>query len=143
MTAIREQIFAAMEASLVAIPGVQEVERMPSGDPAAFNALHLFDNGDEPDEGEAGTHRFVMRVGIDGYVSGSGGAAAHAAANQLYAAVVEALFVEPVLGGLASEIDIDSLQVLVAERANARRVAFSLDLSIHYATRRGSPQVID
>lgn len=143
MTAVREQIFVALETRLQAIAGVGEVERMPSGDPAAFPALHLFDQGDKLDEGETGTHRFVMAVGIDGYVSGGDGAAAHGAVNALYAAVIEALFTEPVLAGLATEIEIESMQVLVAERASVRRVAFNLDLSIYYATRRGSPQVID
>jgi hypothetical protein len=143
VTAVREQIFAAIETALGAVSGVEEVERMPSGDPASFPALHIFDQGDRPETGEAGTHRFLMMVGIDGYVSGGAGAAAHAAANDLYAGVIEALFAEPVLGGLATEIDIESLEVMVAERANTRRVTFSLDLSIHYATRRGSPQVID
>lgn len=143
MTAVREQIFAAIETRLQAIAGVGEVERMPAGDPARFPALHLFDNGDRPETGEAGTHRFVLAVGIDGYVQGGDGSAAHGEANDLYAAVIEVLFPEPVLDSLASEIEIEGLQMLVAERASARRVAFSLDLSIHYATRRGSPQIID
>lgn len=145
MTAIREQIFAAVAAALAAIDGVEEVERMPSGDPLAFPALHLFDNGDTraEDGEEAGTTRWALQLGIDGYVKGGDGAAAHAAANALYASVIEALFVEPYLGGLVEEIEQGRLNIGVAERASARRVAFSLDLTIHYATRRGSPQIID
>lgn len=143
MTAVREQIFAAVETLLAAIPGLGECERMPSGDPVAFPALHIIDMGDRPEIGETGTHRFVLSLGVDGYVSGGDGAVAHAAANALYAAVVEALFAEPVLGGLASEIDIESFRPIVAVRASVRSIAFSLDLSIHYATRRGSPQIID
>lgn len=143
MTAVREQILAAVDALLAAIDGVEEYERMPSGDPARFNCLHLFDMGDKPDTGEAGTHRFAMSIGIDGYVEGGSGAAASAASNALYAAVIEALFTEPVLGGFASEIQIESFRPTVAERASKRRIAFSLDLTIFYATRRGSPQIID
>lgn len=145
MTAIREQIFAAIDARLSAIAGVEQYERMPSGDPTRFNALFVFDDGDVPAEDgeEAGTTRKRLSVGVDGYVKGGTGAAAHAAAHALYAAVIEALFPEPVLDGLADEIEELGLKFTVAERANERRIAFSLDLGIHYATRRGSPQVIE
>ena len=143
MIAVREQIFGAVEQLLATVPTVLEVERMPSGDPAKFNALHLFDEGDQLVDGEAGTSRWALNLGIDGYVQGGSGAEAHAALNQLAAGVVEVLFAEPVLGGLASEIELERMTVTVAERASARRLAFSMDLIIHYATRRGMPQIID
>jgi hypothetical protein len=143
VTAIREQIFAAIDARLEPLVTDGEYARMPSGDPSKFPALHLFDQDDAVDEGEAGTTHRVLSLGIDGYVQEPGGAAAHAAANALYAAAIEALFTEPVLGGLAHEITEQRVQFTVAERASKRRVAFSLDLTIHYATRRGSPQVIE
>jgi len=145
MTAVRESIFAAIEARLAAITGMGEVQRMPSGDPARFPALLLFDGGHSPSEAgeEAGTQNQALRVGIDGYVEGSGGSAAHAALNALYAATIEALFPEPVLGGAAEEIEEAGLTVTVAERASKRRLAFELELIVHYATRRGMPQIID
>jgi hypothetical protein len=144
MTAIREQIFAAIEALLQDIDGVGEVERMPSGDPASFPALHLFDDGHRPSDSgpEADAQLQALSVAIDGYVQGGDGAEAHAALNALYAAVIEALFPEPVLGGLAEEIEETGFSVTVAERANKRRLAFALQLTIHYATRRGSPQLV-
>lgn len=141
--AVREAIIADVATRLAAIPGVSEVQRMPSGDPAAFPALHLFDDGDRPDYAEAGTSAWIMTLGVDGYVRGGDGAAAHAALNSLYADVIETLLEEPVLGGLATEIDVSGFRPTVAERANARRLAFSMDLSIHYATARGRPRAID
>lgn len=145
MTAVRESIFAAIEARLAAIAGMGEVQRMPSGDPSRFPALFLFDGGHSPSEEgeEAGTQNQALAVGIDGYVEGSGGAGVHAALNALYAATIEALFPEPVLGGAATEIEETKFTVTVAERANKRRLAFELELIVHYATRRGMPQIID
>ena len=145
MTAIREQIFALLDTRLAALVPSGEYERMPAGDPSRFPAIHVFDQDDarDMDGGEAGTAPHVLSVGIDGYVEGAGGAAAHGAANALYSSVIEALFTEPVLDSLAHEITEQRVQFTVAERASKRRCAFSLDLTIHYATRRGSPQVID
>lgn len=145
MTAQRERIFGELATRLQAIAGLGEFQRMPSGEPARFPALFLFDGGHQPAQGgeESGTQRQALSIGIDGYVAGGGGADAHAAINALYAAVIEALFPEPVLGGLANEITEDGFTVTVAERASVRRLAFELQLTVHYATRRGMPQIIE
>lgn len=143
MTPVRERIFAAIEAALVAAGIASEIERMPSAGPTKFPALHIYDGGDSPDTGEAGTDRWAMSVEIEGTVEGGTGPEAHAAMNLLDAQVIQSLFVEPVLGGLATEIEADALRPLVAERASKRRLGFTRTLTIHYATRRGSPQVID
>lgn len=145
MTALREQIFAAIEARLAAIVGVAEVMRMPSGDPSRFPALHLFDGGHTPSDSgeEAGTQRQALNVAIDGHVEGGDGATAHGALNALYAAVIEALFTEPVLDGLADEIEEAGFKPTVSERASKRRMGFEMDLTVHYATRRGMPQILD
>lgn len=141
MTAIREQIFAVIETRLraIAAPAVAEVRRMPSGDPTAFPALFIFDQGDaiSREEEETDTMAFVMNVGIDGFVTDD---PAHPAANALYAAVVEALFPQPVLDGLATEIRVVRLDMAVAERAKDHRLGFGLELNIHYHTRFGEPQ---
>lgn len=141
MTAVREQIFAAIEARLSAIasPAIGEVRRMPGGDPTRLPALFIFDQGDTAtrDEEETDTMAFIMSVGVDGFVAGD---APHTVANALYAAVVEALFPQPVLGGLATEIRIERLNMAVAERAKDHRLGFGLDLAIHYHTRFGEPQ---
>lgn len=141
MTAVRESIFTAIEARLAAIisPVVREVERMPAGDPTQLPALFIFDQGDTAavDEEETDTMAFVMSVGIDGFVAGD---APHTVANALYAAVIEALFTQPVLDGLATEIRIERLNMAVAERAKDHRLGFGLELAIHYHTRFGEPQ---
>lgn len=140
MTAVRERIFAEIEARLGAIasPAVAEVRRMPGGDPTRFPALFIFDQGDRiaEDEEETDTMAFVLSVGIDGFVTGD---APHTAAHALYAAVIEALFPQPVLDGLATEIRIVQLDMAVAERAKDHRLGFGLELALHYHTRFGEP----
>ncbi len=139
MTAVRERIFAEIETRFAAIAGVEEVERMPAGDPTRFNALFIFDEGDVPDteSEETDTNAFVLTVGVDGFVAGD---APHTAANALYAAVIETLFTQPVLGGLATEIRVVRLSMAVAERSKDHRLGFGLELAIHYHTRFGEPQ---
>lgn len=141
MTAVRELIFAEIEARLRAIvsPAVAEVRRMPAGDPTSFPALFIFDQGDRAnaDEDETDTMAFMLSVGIDGFVTGE---APHTAANALYSAVVEALFPQPPLGGLATEIVIERLNMATAERAKDQRLGFGLEINIHYHTRFGEPQ---
>ena len=143
MTAVRYQIVLKGKELLQAAGIAQELEVMPSADPVKFPALHLFDLGQDPTTGEAGTERFTLALGLDGYVELANGEEALAAINALYAGAIEALFPQPYFDGLVEEIDQGKLIVNVAERANARRMAFSLDLNLSYATRRGSPQVID
>ncbi len=143
MTAVRTLIQDEVSRCLQTGCAAAEVELMPSGDPSRFPALQIFDEGDQPDEGEAGTSRWIMTLGIDGYVEGGVGSEALGALNELYADVVEALFAEPVLGGIATEIEITGFKPTVAERASARRMAFSSSLQIYYATRRGRPREID
>ena len=140
MTPRREQIFAWIESELVGRSTAQEVERMPSSDPAKFPAFHIFDEGDEPDEDETGCDNRILTARIEGYVEGGNGAAAHAAANALYAEAIEILFVEPVLNGLAEEINQGSLKPAVANLASKRRIGFDLTLTIHYQTPRGEPE---
>jgi hypothetical protein len=141
MTAVRQRIFDEIETRLKAIssPTVREVRLMPSGDPARFPALFIFDQGDaaDQDEEETGAMAFRMSVGIDGFLAEDD---PHRAANELYSAVIEALFPEPVLGGLASEIRIGRLDMAAAERAKDNRFGFALELSILYHTRFGEPQ---
>lgn len=141
MTAIRERIFAEVETRLgnITAPVVAEVQRMPSGDASRFPALFIFDQGDRAAEDEEETDQmaFVLSLGIDGFVAGN---APHSAANALYAAVVEALFPQPVLGGLATEIRVTRLDMAVAERARDHRLGFALELTILYHTRFGEPQ---
>lgn len=141
---VRETIFAAVEAALAGV--ADEVERMPSGDasPSAETALHIFDGGQQVDDHEAGTSRWALTVGIDGYVrTTGGGAAAHAALNALHAATVRAIFAAAPIAGVADEIEEGAMSVVVAPRADNRFLAFSFDLTIFYAHQRGDPATIN
>lgn len=140
MTALRELVFAEIGARLAAIGGVAEVERMPSGDPMDFPALHIFDSGSAPNgEGEPAITRHELPVTIEGYLEQAGGAAAHTALNGLYARVVSVMMPEPPLGGLAETIDEGALRVVVAPLASKPRLGFSLDFIITFPTRRDDP----
>jgi hypothetical protein len=139
VTAIREQILAILDTRLAALPGLAEYERMASGDPAAFPALILNDNGQSIRETEAGATRYALDLMIEGYVEGGTGASASAALNELHAAVVAAVMSEPPIGGLAEVIEEGALRVDVATLGGARRLGFALDLTIQFATRRGDP----
>lgn len=140
MTAIRSQIFAAILAALQHVDvAAEEVELMPAGDPAAFPALHIHDLGDDPESGEAGADFFRLGVGLDGFVDEGSGVAAHEAANALHARAVKAIYESPALAAISHEITAGRLDVTVATRAGAPRLAFSRDLFIHYSTRRGDP----
>lgn len=139
MTAIREQLLTIIFTRLAAIPGVQQAERMFSGDPSAFPALIQMDGDQTTIEEEAGTTRYAMEPTIEGYIETADGASAAAALNELYAAVIEALVTDPVLDGLGETIDEKDLRVSVATLAGARRLGFLLSMSITYATRRGNP----
>lgn len=139
---VRLSILEKVAERLRDITTAQEVQLMPSGEPERFDALHIFDEGQSPVEGEVGTSRFAMSIGIDGYVSGGTGTDAAAALNSLYADTIEALFTEPVLDGLATEIAESGLKIMVVQRASARRLSFDLSLTVFYATQRGSPRII-
>lgn len=139
MVAVREQIFNEIEQRLGEVEGIGEVERQPSGDPASFPALAIFDSGQQLTESDAINNWYQLEVTIDGTVEGGSGPEAHAALNALYVSIVQALVTEPPLGGLAETIDEGALRVDVAELASERRLNFSLDLSITFPTRRGDP----
>lgn len=142
MTAVRELILQRV-ASLLAATGAQQIEEEPSGDPSRYPALQVYDLGHDPVTGEAGTERFILSVGIDGFVQGGTGASARADRNALYAEVIEALFADGAFDGLAEEIEQGKLANSVADLSDTRRLGFSLDIMIHFATARGAPQTIN
>lgn len=139
MASIRGTIFLALDAALR--PGVEEYERMPSGDPAAFPARHLHDSGQSPVEREAQNSRYDMEITIEGYVQGNGGASAHDELNDLYADTVTRVM------GLIGTADIETieegaLRAAIAPLASSRRLGFAVDFTITFATRRGDPTQI-
>lgn len=143
MSAVRETLFAAIEAALAS--AAAEVERMPSGDPANFPALHILDHGQarEP-ETEAGATRYAVQLSIEGYVQhlagGNAGAVAHAALNQLHADTVRAVMalVDAVPG--LENIEEEAMRVSVLPLGAVRALAFSADFAATIVTRRGDPE---
>lgn len=144
MTAL-EQIFAALDGRLQAVTGLQEYERMPTGDPNRFPALHLFDGGDESTEQEAAATRLSLAVTVEGYVEGASGGAAHDALNALHAKAVAALCNDAGsnLGGLVGNIEIAGRRrVDTPQLGEVRRLGFAQDFTITYATARGDPATL-
>lgn len=139
MTAVRNLIFAEIMERLTSIGDAAETELMPSSDPVSFPARHVFDGGQSLGETEAGVTRYALAVTIEGYLEQAGGADAHEAINELYAATVGALLPDPPLGGLAETIDEGDLRITVAPLASMSRLGFALDLEITFPTRRGHP----
>ena len=142
MTAVREIILAAVEQALWTGTGAQEIERMASGDPASFPALHIYDDGQGVDETEASASRYAMAISLDGYVEGAGGTPASQALNQLYADTIRSIMA---LEGGVPEIETvreGDMRVSVAALASGRRLAFAHDFTITFATRRGDPEQI-
>jgi len=140
MTAKREAIFAEIETRMRAIAGVGEVERMPSGDPTRWPAIGIEDGVQSADGNtEPGVNRYDLPVTISGFVEGGGGSTAHAAANELYRAVVAAMISDPPLGGLAEEVTEGDLRMQVAMLADRRRIGFELDFSITFVADKFNP----
>jgi hypothetical protein len=139
MTAAREQIFAAIDARLTAVDGVEYYQREPTGDPDIFPALALYDGGQGPVDGEVGNDQIALTVTVQGYAEGGAGAAAHAALNELHADVVSALMTLPAIDGLVETVEVKGLRISVALLASARRLAFAQDFEIQFATPWGDP----
>ena len=139
MPPIRAQIIAAIAARLRTIPGVAEVEVMPSADPMGYPAFAVLDNGQEPSEIEAEITRQSFTPIIECYVEQPGGADTYARINELYAATIRALIDGTNLGGLVETIDEGRLDMRVATLATEPRLYFGLDLPITFAARRGDP----
>lgn len=147
MTAL-SLIFAEVDRRLspAQIDGLQSYERMPSGDPAKFNALVVYDEGDEPIEHEAGTSRFRLRITVEGYVTGHGGAATHDEMTKLHAQAVFALCGDAGtnLGGLVENIEIvGQRRVAVTTLSEKRRLGFAQDFEITLSTPRGNPSILN
>jgi len=139
VTAIRAQILAVIEERLKTIPGIAEVEIMPSGDPISFPAIHIFDEGHKIANGGAGLTGYDFVPGLVGYVSGSSGKEAHTRLTDLYAQAVALLTTDPPFGGLAESVDEGDMRILIAPLEKAGLLAFDLDLPITFFTRRGDP----
>lgn len=137
MTAVRETIWLAIDDTMTA--DVAEYQRMPSGDPKSFPARHGLDSGQSTVDREAQNSRYSMDVTIDGYVQGQGGAATHAALNELHADTVRRMMaLIDVVPGIET-IEEGDMRPGVAALAAIRSMAFSQDFTVIFTTRRGDP----
>lgn len=144
MSTALSEIFAGIDARLSAVSGLQEYERMPTGDPAKFPALHAHDDGDEPEQQQAGGTRLKLELHVEGFVEGSSGAAAHDAMADLHAKAVAALCGDAGtnLGGLVENIEIvGKRRTATPKLGEVRRLGFAQDFVITYATQRGNPAI--
>lgn len=142
MSTIREQIVAAFMLGLVDA-GAEELELMPSSDPASFPALHFIDEGQGREtDYEPGANRYRMAFTIEGFVEGTGGAAAHAALNALYSKTLSSVVRTADASDLIEEIEEGSMRIAVAPLANMHRLAFSHDFTVTFVTLRGKPDAI-
>ena len=139
MSTLHAALVTLVATRLAALGDAAETELMPSSDPVAFPARHIFDEGHALGDSDAGSTRFDLGITVEGYVEQAGGTAAYLALHDLYAATVRALITEPPLDGLAETIDEGDLRIFVAPRASRDRLSFSLDLSITFSACRDDP----
>lgn len=147
MTEIRQKIIDALETMVRDAQIVDEVEVMPAGDatPSALRVVQIFDLGQriQSDE-EAGTTRYGMGVGFDGYARGNSGKEALAVANKIYGDLIRTVFAVDRETLFSEEIEEGDMSPMVsAGRADEPCIAFSVDITIYFATQRGDPAVIN
>lgn len=141
MTAIRETILSTLDLRLSQIAGVAEYERNPSGDPTAFPALSMTDNGQTVVDGEGSITRYALDLAFEGYVEGNDGATVSAELNELYASLLAAVMQEPPIAGLAESFEEGALTISTAFLCEAPRKGFRQDFKITFTTRRGNPAI--
>lgn len=139
MPAKRHAILVAVTAALTH-SSVAETRLMASGDPTAFPALFIEDNGQEADtESEPGATRYQLGLTIEGYVKGGDGPAALSDLNDLYVFTVQKLLTDSALAALVETIDEGSMRVSTATMSSQRRLGFALDILIGFVANRTSP----
>lgn len=86
---------------------------------------------------------YQMQLTIDAAVTGEYDEDVGPSLNALYAQVIEALMVDPTLGGIAVQIREDGLGIRVATIAESQQPLgfFSLDVTVEFRTGDGQPYV--
>jgi hypothetical protein len=151
---VRASIIDAVRARLAAIPGLAWCELMSMTAPSDYPALSIDDLGQAQVETDATHSTYTLNLQLGGFVQAppqvppgsSAGAIAHAAANDLYAAAVRALFAAPdrlgeVAGGVVQSITEGALFIDVSALASARTIAFTLDVDIQFINRSHDPSL--
>lgn len=137
---VKELVLADADSRLEAITGLGSYEVEPSGDPARFPALALYEGSMRVEESETGTTRYALFVTVEGYVEGGSGKAARAKRSALHAEAVKAMMTEPFLEGIVETVEEDGdYRPDVAELAKKRRLGFAQDFKIIFVTARGDP----
>jgi hypothetical protein len=140
MTAKRLAIIEAIEAAVLTVSGIAEVQINASGDPAQFDAIFITDTGHSPDSNtEPGATRYQMRPIIEGYVAGGDGKIATQKVNALYLAVVNAIMADTELQSLCEMLDEGELRVATVVLSKQRRMGFELELDIQFVADRENP----
>lgn len=141
VSAIRDQIIGAIDTCLAGV--APEIEVMPTGDPTAYPALHIYDDGQAQQERtETGTQRPALKLSVEGFVEDEGGRAALAQLNALYAATAQAIFAMADESPLIEDIEEGDMRINRVPLGSTHRLAFSLDFLITFPTRRGDPATI-
>jgi hypothetical protein len=140
MTAKRFVIIQALEAAILTVPGVAEIQINASGDPAQFPALFITDTGHSPDvNSEPGATRYQMRPIIEGYVTGGDGKDATQNINALYLSVVNVIMADSELQTLCEEINEGELRIATVVLSKQRRMGFELEIDIQFVADRENP----
>jgi hypothetical protein len=140
MTAKRFAIIEAIEAAILTINGIAEVQINASGDPSRFPAIFITDTGHSPDvNSEPGATRYQMRPIVEGYVSGGDGKDATQKINALYLSVVNVIMADTELQTLCEEINEGELRVATVVLSKERRMGFELEIDIQFVADRENP----
>lgn len=135
------QITDALFAILGGIGGIGELEFAPAGDPNAFPALHVDDEGEDIQSQDWLTTRATLTLSVTGYVQGNG-AATHRAARILDATIVAALMADQSLGGKATLIDLGSLLIEPVQLSKVRTVSFRRVFSVSFSFKTTDPTTV-
>lgn len=139
MTAVREELLAAIDSALSAIAGVA-YEAEPTGDPDTLPALALYDLGQSNLETPCEADRDELELLIEGQIAGSG-AAARAAASELHAEVIRRLYADETFGGLAELVIKGDLEMFATTLASKPVRVFNQRINIQFTHRRGDPSL--
>lgn len=142
MTARRETLILEVISRLEAVTGVSRVVRQPNAQPSTSHTITLDDQGQRVINTSAQHNRFIMRLIIGGYISGTGATSA-AAINEFYAATVRAMFADGAqLGGLAELITQADLQIDSAPIDQKFTTVFELSLDVQFIARTHDPALL-
>lgn len=144
MTAIREQVLAALKARLEtllpAVSGLAVYRNRRS--PMAAPALDVRDGSQQTDSGNVQMKRNLMSVTVAGYVEANSDDEIGPALNDLYGRVIDVLEADTSLGGVAFDLREQGLDVDLETNADGAPLEkpaawFYLSIDIEFTTSQG------